>query len=203
VDNRKQITRISKIIVLLFAFSILTYYFILPRIASFLILETEDLQPADVIVILGGSGNYRINQGIELYKTGYSPQLILTGDKLVLDGVINTTLPEYWEKVALESGVSPDAIILLNSTSTFEEAQYSREIMLERNYRSAIIVSDPYHMRRVELIFSKVFKNDGISISYKATEGHWFKVDKWWTRERELITVYLEYPKLVYYWLKY
>jgi len=211
VDSRRWAIRISSVILIVFIVSQLAYYFLLPGLASFLIIETDDLQPADVVVVLGGDPE-RVEQGIELYKAGFSPNLIFVGDKLIFYGmnnsampIINTTWPKYLKGYAIDSGVTSDAIILseTTSTSTYEDTIHSREIILERGFKSAIIVSDPYHMRRVRWTFSKVFKNDDISLSYKTTEDHWFKENKWWTSENTVLAINNEYIKLVYYRLKY
>ena len=75
--------------------------------------------------------------------------------------------------------------------------------MQRKGFHSAIVVSSPYHMRRVKMIFSKIYRDSGIELQYSPVRDSWFNVEKWWTRERELVTINNEYIKLIFYLLKY
>ena len=55
----------------------------------------------------------------------------------------------------------PEDILFLEerSQNTYEDAKYVKEDLLKMSLHSAIMVSDPFHMRRVSMIFKKVFKD--------------------------------------------
>ena len=78
----------------------------------------------------------------------------------------------------------------------------AKKVLLKEGFRSAIVVSSPFHMRRVKMIFDKAYKGSGISVYYSFVKESKLKIDKWWTREHELINVVNEYIKLVFYWFK-
>jgi uncharacterized SAM-binding protein YcdF (DUF218 family) len=161
-------------------------FYLLPGMASFLIFKTN-LQHADVIIVLGGDKE-RLHYGIKLYKSNYSDKIIISGDK------------EVWKKQAVESWVTPKNIIIEDkSTTTYENAKFSRNIMLQNHFTSAIVVSSPYHMRRVSWLFGDVFKDDNITLLYSPVDNSWFKPNKWWTNKMERRVVLYEYAKFIYY----
>jgi uncharacterized SAM-binding protein YcdF (DUF218 family) len=190
VLNKKTGKSIATAVLVLFLLAILIYYYLLPGIASFLVFRTN-LQHADVIIILGGDSE-RVPYGVKLYKSNYSDKIIVTGRGAELS-----------KKVAIDSGIAPKDIILEDkSTNTYENAQFSRNIMLQNNFTSVIVVSSPYHMRRASWLFGRVFKNDNITLLYSPVDNSWFKIEKWWTDERSMQAVFDEYAKLIYYIFK-
>ncbi len=114
---------------------------------------------ADVAIILGASTydgdvspvyQERINHGITLYNEGYVEKLIVTGG--ITSG--NNKSDAYAAKqYAILQGV-PEADILTEDISTTTQAnlENAKIIMDENGCRSAIIVSDPLHMKRSMLL---------------------------------------------------
>lgn len=121
--------------------------------------KEEQKCKADVAIVLGASTyngkvspvyQERINHGITLYNEGYVEKLIVTGgigqdnDRSDAD-----TAKQY----AISQGI-PDTDILTEGTSTItqENLENSKAIMERNGYDTAIIVSDPLHMRRAMLL---------------------------------------------------
>jgi uncharacterized SAM-binding protein YcdF (DUF218 family) len=146
-------------------------------------LETN-ITHSNVIIILGGDSE-RVPYGVNLYRSNYSDKIIVTGGLINIPR-INSTWAELEKEEAIDMGVPQDNIFLVNkSNTTYEDAQYSREVMLQNNFFSAIVVTSPYHMRRAAWIFGKVFKDDSIKLSYSPVNNSWFKPEKC------LFTIYL------------
>ena len=115
----------------------------------------------DVVIVLGAGTagekvspvyRERINHGIWLYENGYVDYLILTGGF----GEGNEKSDAFVAKLyALEKGV-PEQVILIEekSTITEENLEYAKAIMGEHSLDTAIIVSDPLHMKRAMLMAS-------------------------------------------------
>ncbi len=199
--NKKTIKSIASAVLILFLLAILIYYYLLPGMASFLVFRT-DLKHADVIIVLGGDSE-RVPYGVKLYKSNYSDKIIVTGGPLKIPHLNNMTWAELAKEEAVDSGVAPKDVILEDkSTTTYEDAQFSRNIMQQSNFTSAIVVSSPYHMRRASWIFGRVYKNDNITLLYSPVDNSWFKEEKWWTDERSMQAIFDEYAKLVYYMFK-
>ena len=160
---------------------------------SFLVVQ-DDLKKADVIIVLGGASGERTLQAVDLYKKGYAPRILMCGGK----GVWRITWGEVMGDLAVERGVPRYAVIAEGSSrTTIEEALNSKRVMEERGFKSAIVVSSPYHMRRVSLLFRKVFKGSGASLSfYPAQEENMEEPG----RQDHPELYYLEACKLLYSW---
>lgn len=123
--------------------------------------KVDEKAPSDVAIVLG-AGTWkgevspvyreRINHGIWLYQNGYVEYLILTGGV----GEGNTVSDAAAAKAyALSQGVPEDVILIEEkSTITEENLFYAKALMDELSLRSAIIVSDPLHMKRAMLMAS-------------------------------------------------
>lgn len=114
---------------------------------------------ADVAIILGAATyggevspvyQERINHGITLYKGGYVDKLIVTGGV----GNGNHESDAYIAKqYAVSQGISEADILTEDaSTITQENLENAKAIMDENGYGTAILVSDPLHMRRSMLL---------------------------------------------------
>lgn len=123
--------------------------------------KLDEKAHCDVAIILGAATSNgevspvyreRINHGIRLYENGYVDYLILTGGV----GKGNKKSDAYVAKqYAIEKGV-PEQVILMEEKSkiTEENLEYAKEIMDEFSMDTAIIVSDPLHMKRAMLMAS-------------------------------------------------
>ena len=144
---------------LLFIVSIIIAYIIIIAINIYVYGKTDEKQPADVAVILGAGApdenispvfQERINHGISLYKNNYVKKLIFTGGV----GKGNKNSDAYIAmQYAIKQGV-PESDILLEETSviTQENIKNAKMIMDKNSYRTAILVSDPLHMKRAVLM---------------------------------------------------
>lgn len=119
----------------------------------------DEKQSADVAIVLGaGTADgeispvflERICYGIWLYQNGYVDQLIFTG------GIgAGNAKSDAWAagQYAVSQGVPEEAILLEEeSTITQENIANAKRIMDAKGFRTAIIVSDPLHMKRAMLM---------------------------------------------------
>lgn len=125
---------------------------------------TNTAVASDAIIVLGARsylrGEYnpclaeRVKQGVKLYTSDYADTLIMAGGKDNEDGSIEA---EVMKNIATEQGVIPEDIVLEpNSTSTYENLLYSKQLMDAHRLRSAIIVTAPYHVARATLVARKL-----------------------------------------------
>lgn len=153
----KKISR-RKSIVITISCLIITYIVI--NLVSICIYSTKDeKRKADVAIVLGASAyegevssvyQERINHGITLYREGYVEKIIVTGGV----GEGNEKSDAYYAKeYAISMGV-PAGDILTEDTSTItqENLDNAKVIMKQNGYETAIIVSDPLHMKRAMLL---------------------------------------------------
>ncbi len=174
----------------------------LPGIGDFLFIH-DTLHPADVIHVVAGE-DYRTDYAIPLYNQGFAKNLFFTG------GWCDIHLYNHGEHAkgrALVQGVPSDAIAFDNAKvlSTYMEAERLKEWIADNPYpvRSVIVVSDPFHMRRVRWTYRWVL-GDGIEVQMAPVPfEHTPYKHIWWTDQRSRQNVQEEYSKLIYYLLRY
>ena len=116
-------------------------------------------KPADCIIVLGaavdGAGpspvfEERLRHGVALYEEGLAAKLILTGGKG--EGQ-EWAEGEVGERYAQAAGVPVSALLKeTNSRTTHANLQEAQKVMRAQGLRSAIIVSDPLHLKRASLM---------------------------------------------------
>jgi uncharacterized SAM-binding protein YcdF (DUF218 family) len=165
---------------------------ILCSAGNFLIYD-EVPQKSDVIIVLSG-GNERLSKGVELYKEGYAPYILLTN---AVYGI--TQDPENTLLNQIAGYNLPTQAILLETKaeSTYENALFTRPILEKYHFRSAIIVSSNYHMRRVKFNFDRVYRNTSIRLTYCATSSSLYNPNRWWATKKGLLITMNEYVKLL------
>lgn len=147
----------KKIITLILCFILLLVALTAVSIVSY--GERDYKTPSDVAIVLGaGTANgevspvfrERINHGIWLYENGYADYLIFTGGI----GEGNEISDAYIAKKYAVSEAVPEEVIFIEekSTITEENLEYAKIIMDENSFETAIIVSDPLHMKRAMLM---------------------------------------------------
>jgi uncharacterized SAM-binding protein YcdF (DUF218 family) len=128
---------------------------------------SDEAQPVDAIVILGARVERngqpgpdlrsRTRHAARLYHQGLAPYLICTGgyegDRLSAAAVAR--------RLAISLGVPKKRILRADgSMTTSEDAASARELMAERGWDSAILVSHPLHLERAR----QLFEGEGIEV---------------------------------------
>lgn len=172
------------------------------NLGSFLIVNDE-LHKVDAIVVFSGDNGPRTEKGVELLKEGLGEYLILSGG-IVYDDV---TMAELMKNHAMKLGVPEEKILIDDKASTtHENAEFTKKIIEENNFKSIIVVTSEYHSRRSKLAMEKTLKNtliDGQQVkvmSANSTEEKF--TTKWWASGNSILIVISEYLKLMGYWLK-
>jgi uncharacterized SAM-binding protein YcdF (DUF218 family) len=119
----------------------------------------DTARPASAIVVLGAAQyvghpspvlRARLDHAVALFKRGFAPRLIFTGGTGKGD---TTSEAAVGRAYALKRGV-PDSVILMENEgrTTRESLQGVASIMREHDMKTAIFVSDPFHMARLRVI---------------------------------------------------
>ncbi len=120
------------------------------------------LQPADAVVVFaggvgesgkaGGGTEERLQHAIDIYRNRYAAHLVFSSGY-----TYSFPEAELMRAAAVEQGVPASAIVLeRQSTNTYENARFTAEIFHQHGWRSMLLVSSPYHMRRALLVWHKV-----------------------------------------------
>jgi uncharacterized SAM-binding protein YcdF (DUF218 family) len=178
---------------------------ILYGVGNFLIVS-DDLQPADLIHVLGGGDVGRVEYGVELYKQGFGKKMFFTGGRVEPRDMYN--LPDSFSSgdYAEMQGVSAEDILLRggSAANTYEEAVALGKLLdKENSIQAVIVVSTPYHLQRARWVFNK-FVGFRVDLQYASVP---FAISqykqRWWEDKLSLAMVKNEYLKLLYYFLKY
>lgn len=197
--------KVKKHIIGLFALFMLVFcvYFSIPFILDgmgrFLIVR-DQLKPADAIVVLGGDNNgERVAYGVELYKKGFAPKMLMSGGPLQW----HLTSAEWMRKQAISLGVPPGAIFIQDrSLSTLEDVLLTVPIIRENGYKSVLLVTSPTHSRRALWVFKKQLKKNSVEVLSAPVVKSQFKLNQWWSRHEDTQQVMWEYVSLVYYFFQ-
>jgi uncharacterized SAM-binding protein YcdF (DUF218 family) len=116
---------------------------------------------ADAIVVFAGGvgesgqagGGYqeRVKEAVDLYRAGYARTLVFSsGFRFVFREA------EVMKDMAVANGIPAGAIILeQNANNTHQNVLFTRAILAEHGWRSILLVSSPYHMRRAMLTWDR------------------------------------------------
>ena len=138
----------------------LSLFYIFENIISICAYSIRDeCCEADVVIVLGAAAydrgvspvyRERLNHGICLYQQGLVKKIIVTGG--VAKGNKHSDAFSAKEYV-LSQGV-PEEDILMEEASviTQENLENSKALMEKNGYQTAIVVSDPLHMKRAMLL---------------------------------------------------
>jgi uncharacterized SAM-binding protein YcdF (DUF218 family) len=153
--------------------------------------DPTSLQKADLIVALGGN-RWRQRDAVALMKEGLAEYILLLG-------------PDVQQSDYDCLGVSIERAVLphMPAYTTGEEALETLKIMRERSFRSAIIVTSWYHLRRASLTFGRVFDGDRIKLMFHPCGHTPFDYKTWWRSYIGRKAVAIEYLGLATYWVRY
>ena len=156
----------------------------------------------DLIVTLGGGGIERDQMAADLYKAGYAKKILLTG----MGKIVNSS-QHYYEYPRslffLKQGIPAEALLFDGlSINTHQEAINIAIVLTAHHWHSALVVTDPPHIRRVAFCLSSVFKNN-FSYSLIQSDVPTWHADRWWQDERWRRFSLDEALKLVFYAIVY
>ena len=121
--------------------------------------KVDDTRHCDVAIVLGAATyndgvskvyEERLNHAIELYDGKYVDRIIATGG--TAEG--NMHSDAYMAGIYLKEAGCPDEAVILEESSaiTAENLANAEDIMNANGWQTALIVSDPLHMRRSMLL---------------------------------------------------
>lgn len=179
----------------------------IPRAMGNFLMKTDPISNADLIYVFAGGTIERPGYAAELYKKGFAPRVVVAGvlidfnlvamGRYFNDGSIN-------RRVAVMHGVPGPAIVQIwDGTSTYEEVVALKKFMTEHKLKKAILVTSAFHSRRARMCVRRVFKDSDMKLMITAPPDPYHSLDNWWKTENDMIAVFTEYVKLVYYFVKY
>jgi uncharacterized SAM-binding protein YcdF (DUF218 family) len=135
----------------------------LPNVVSYWMAPSRALGPAEAIVVLGrggvsdrgelnGASLFGLMEGVELYRRGLAPLLLVSGSPAGARG----SEAERRADVSRECGIPDQALLVMSSArTTHDEALGARAILGPRGVRRVILVTDGQAMGRAMALFER------------------------------------------------
>jgi len=185
----------------------------------FLASPLEISQPPEkadcIVAFAGGVGESgkagqgyeeRVQYVVELYDKGYANNILFSSGYTYI-----FKEPLVMKALAVSLGIPKDAIILEDKAkNTYENIKFSKEILERNHWNKIILISSPYHMRRVSFVFNKHANKLKVSFapvphsSFYAHPSRDNKGRRNWKRinVRQIKGIIHEYIGIIYYRLK-
>ncbi len=160
----------------------------------------DERQPADVIIVLGAAEwngrpspalRDRLDHAAELHAEGVAARIITTGG--VGPRSRNSEGGVGRDYLVRQKGIPADLILAEEtSTSTVENLRNAHALMQAAGLRSAVIVSEPYHLQRAQAIARDLGMDATVSPSRGFFQGRFPLWDVFYAaREAMALPVYL------------
>ncbi|SFJ25556.1 Uncharacterized SAM-binding protein YcdF, DUF218 family [Desulfomicrobium apsheronum] len=183
---------------------VVAFVLMLSAVLEYVLVVSEPLPKADVMVVMAGGRDVRLPSVAALYKEGVAQRVLLTNDGIFAGWSTkydrNLYLVEWAREDLLEMGVPEDAIVSLSYTAsgTIHDALNTLDyVRAHPEIRSLLVVTTDYHTRRTLWTFGLVFEGEGTQIGICPVPD---LSQSWWRRVQ---VTYLEFLKYVYYRLRY
>lgn len=125
--------------------------------------QQDERRPVDAIVVLGAAQydgrpspvlKARLDHAIALYERGVAPVIIMTGGQAPGDTVSEAVVGRRY---AIRAGVPAAAVLTeRGGMTTVESMEAVSRLMGSREMKTAVLVSDPFHMLRLKLLARQV-----------------------------------------------
>ena len=156
---------------------------------KFLCVDDGSVQ-GDVMVVLGGGSHDRPERAAELFRQGAAPRILVSGQGDC----------KIYRHSLMETGVPPGAIQMEDQSQTSREnAVLAVKLLRRQGARHVVIVTSWYHSRRA----LACFEHYAPEIEFYSRPSYFGYARGDWSRSNLTHRIYLEYPKLLGYWMCY
>jgi uncharacterized SAM-binding protein YcdF (DUF218 family) len=136
---------------------------------GFLVCAEPPRQADAVILYAGPELVERFDEAIRLLRHGYADNLVIPAFGLILDKAGAEILENDHKGLKLQGRVFQVRKLVhyrKYQENTHVESLEAKRLFDERGFRSALLVSSPYHLRRIRLINSQVFTGNKYALTY-------------------------------------
>jgi uncharacterized SAM-binding protein YcdF (DUF218 family) len=177
-------------------------------IGNFLVVQ-DQLERADLILLLNGDVTTRPAYAATLYKQGLAPVILVARAEdsapVRLGAYPNVT--DSCIRVMELLGVPSSKIIQVSFPGgvghTSDEARALLTYYQAHPFRKVIIVTSDLHSRRAKFTFRRFFARTRVDIMLAPTSDLKYGAHNWWKTEDGVVGCQNEYIKTVYYYFRY
>ena len=186
--KNKSVTILCTIVLI---FGIVVYY-----APHFLAYADKPVKSDAIILFLGPNPAAREKEANRLINEGYSRFLIVPGLRQVISiGAISPQLAEVIKNTSSSSAGGYPSYY----EKTHLEVLYANKMMNALKLTSAIMVSSPYHMKRIKMICEKAFGEQARYISYVPTSYEPGMTDLGHIDRADIHPMILEFAKIFWF----
>lgn len=140
---------------------------------------------ADAIVVLAG-GKGRVEEGVRLFREGKGRWLFFVG---VDPSVRRSDLYKPRSGDPSAAGV----VLEKSSRNTLENAIYGRDVIMEKDVRSIVLITSRYHLKRASILLRNALPKDVAIYPYPVDSKN-LKED-WWSHQGSFHLLFGEFYK--------
>lgn len=179
----------------------------LPFAGRYLVYE-DPLEKSDAIVILAGARVERWLEGVELYRSGWAPRLVISPGRMEdaeiqvrSMGIRFPSDAELARDAIVQMKVPESAVETLPGSldNTAQEAAAVHAMAAARHWQRVIVVTSKYHTRRARFAFARELVPANVQVLIRASRYDPAKPDRWWTSRANVRYVGAELEKLLAY----
>lgn len=158
----------------------------------------DDRDRADVVLVLGAAQyngepskvfEARLRHARNLYEQGVAPRIVTVGGNKPGDTYTEASAAANW---MVEHGVPEDAVISVGvGTDTLGSLRAAADQLLDRGWRTAVVVSDPWHSLRAKTMA----EDSGLEVWSSPTHSGPMVQ----TRQTQIRYIFYETAALLYY----
>lgn len=184
------------LLALLLIAAVIFHHPLLMAVGDYLTVS-EPPTSVDVIRVMGGHPE-RYQYAMALYEQGHGSQLVFSFEQR-WEPLLQRSRTEIVRSFAESKDIDPENVSTFFTSSTFEEARVTKEYVREQQAESLLVISSPFHMRRVAATFERVMGDQAelhfTSVPFEQSAYH----RQWWRDEDSISAVVHEYASLIYY----
>lgn len=198
---KRRIIKLSIVLLILGVIVIFCFY----RLGIFFCLGKNILpERADLIFTMSSHDKERADIAAKVYKKLVTAKILVCKSSILEDlSILGITLYDgELQKMELINQKVPEKDIILKQTltrSSYEDILCLKEYLdTHKDIKRIVIVTSPYHKRRVYYIANKVLKGKDIWVVSRD-----YDCSKWYERERDVLWVWNELAKFGWYLIRY
>jgi len=156
------------------------------------LVVNEPLRPSDIIFVTDGRTPQRELEGAALFLEGWAPRVALAFARDPVSAEVRRLsgepAPQELAAVILRRrGIPEGAVVRLDRMveNTLQELQADFDYARAHGFRRVIIVSSPYHTRRIRLMWNRLFERELPAI-VRASRYERVNPARWWRARRSL-----------------
>jgi len=181
------------------------------RHAGVRLVAEDPLATADAIVVLAGTRMERPLEAADLYREGWAPVVVLTGETrdggeraIAARGLHYPRGPELVRDVYVKIGIPERAILVApgEHDSTADEARTLTGLASQRRWNRVIVVTSKLHTARAGYVMRRALGGLRVDVRLRASRYDRADPEHWWRSREDIRFVLFEWQKVLLYVLQ-